>query len=625
MKVIGISPLDKDSTVSFMEDGNIIFACGEERLSREKLQAGFPSLAMKMGFDKTGWTADDIDAVAYGFYEGDEEARLMREAADEDARYHDSDCTQASIDLLKNIRASGYQPDLSTQIPGLDARRDEFMPSKGFLKTKFYDFASNKPSVDWRLHRKFFNDWVTTSSDDHRLRTKQLEEGLEAFGLSGKLQRFNHHDTHAANAFYASGYDEALLVTLDGYGSGNCGGVYIGNSKGLKPLQKFAYPNSLGAFYEMVTGALGFKPGRHEGKIVGLAAYGDPELLGPVLRERFVVENGDIRIRASMNYFFARSLAQDFAKRDVAAAYQYVLEQVTKEVCEYWVNKTGMHHVAVSGGVNANVKLNQRIHEIDGVDGVFVYPNMGDGGCATGAAMLAFGDKMKPKAVANVYLGPEYSDTEIEKVLTDKELHFERPESIEQQVGDLLSKNHIIARFNGRMEYGPRALGNRSVLYPAQDPKVNLWLNHQLGRTEFMPFAPAVLESESENLFHNIKGCEKTSEFMTVTFDCTDVMAEKCPAAVHIDCTARPQFVTPTSNESFHKIISAYHEITGIPSVINTSFNMHEEPIVCSPEDAVRAFLLGNIDYLAIGNYLVPHPKLESLMAEREAEKQQAA
>jgi len=238
MKVIGISPLDKDSTVSFMEDGKILFACGEERLSREKLQDGFPARTMKMGFELTGWTADDVDAVAYGFYEGDEEARLMREAADEDARYHDTDCTQASIDVLKNIRASGYQPDLTTQIPGLDARQDEFMPAKGFLKSSFYDFAANRPTIDWRLHRKFFNDWVNEASEDHRLRTRQLEKGLEEFGLAGKLKRFNHHDTHAANAFYASGYDEALLVTLDGYGSGNCGGVYLGNSEGLQPLRR---------------------------------------------------------------------------------------------------------------------------------------------------------------------------------------------------------------------------------------------------------------------------------------------------------------------------------------------------------------------------------------------------
>ena len=232
--------------------------------------------------------------------------------------------------------------------------------------------------------------------------------------------------------------------------------------------------------------------------------------------------------------------------------------------------------------------------------------------------MLAFGNECQPAEIDNVYLGPEYTDAQIETALTDAQLEFEKPDSIETVVGELLSKNQIIARFNGRMEYGPRALGNRSILYSAQDPEVNLWLNHQLGRTEFMPFAPVVLDSEFDNLFLNSGGCEKTSEYMTVTFNCTDLMAEKCPAAVHIDCTARPQRVTPTSNESLLKIISAYRDITGVPAVINTSFNMHEEPIVCSPEDAVRAFVRGNIDYLAIGPYLVPHPKLDSLMSTRE-------
>ncbi len=617
MKIIGISPLDKDSTVSFMEDGEVLFACGEERLTRTKLQGGFPTLAMKMGFEKTGWTAEDIDTVAYAFFDADEEARLMRESVDIDKAFHNSSCTSASLNALKQLNSNGYKPDLSEQIPGLDAEKEEFMPPKGFLKNWIYNYSASNAKVDWGLHKKFYADWVKLAVADHTRISTELQDGLKAFSLEGKLQRFNHHDTHAANAFYSSGYDKALLVTLDGYGSGNCGGVYQGDESGLTPLIKFTFPNSLGQFYEMVTSALGFKPGRHEGKIVGLAAYGNPEILGPILRERFVIENGDIKIRASMNYYFARALAQKYAKRDVAAAYQTVLEQVTKEVCEYWVKKTGLRNVAVSGGVNANVKLNQRIHEIDGVDSVFVYPNMGDGGCGTGAAMLAFDKSVRSKPVDNVYHGPSYTDAEIEAELKTNDLQFDKPASVEESVGELLAKNHIIARFNGRMEYGPRALGNRSVLYSAHDPEVNLWLNHQLGRTEFMPFAPAVLESEKYNLFHNCEGCEKTSEFMTVTFDCTDLMAEKCPAAVHVDKTARPQFVSERSNASFHKIISAYHRITGVPSVINTSFNMHEEPIVCSPKDAVRAFLLGNIDYLAIGDYLVPHPNLEELVKER--------
>ena len=155
------------------------------------------------------------------------------------------------------------------------------------------------------------------------------------------------------------------------------------------------------------------------------------------------------------------------------------------------------------------------------------------------------------------------------------------------------------------MEYGPRSLGNRSILYHTKDPSVNQWLNERLNRTEFMPFAPATLNEEREKCYKNIQGAEYTSRFMTITFDCTDWMLETSPAAVHVDGTARPQLVSEESNESFYKIIKEYHKLTGIPSVINTSFNMHEEPIVCTPADAIKAFMQGHLDYLAIGNYLV--------------------
>jgi carbamoyltransferase len=161
-------------------------------------------------------------------------------------------------------------------------------------------------------------------------------------------------------------------------------------------------------------------------------------------------------------------------------------------------------------------------------------------------------------------------------------------------------------------------LGNRSILYPARDPEVNQWLNHQLGRTEFMPFAPAALASEAERLFKNLSGCERTAEFMTITFDCKEEMISHCPAAVHVDGTARPQLVSERTNPSFHKVLLGYFARTGIPAIINTSFNMHEEPIVCSPDDAVRAFLLGNIDYLAIGPYLAPHPRLRENARQRQ-------
>jgi carbamoyltransferase len=610
MRVIGISPLDKDATVSFVENNKVLFACGEERLSRVKLQSGFPHRALKLGLERTGWKPESVDGVAYAFFEADEEARLIRQAIDRDARAHGSSATASSLRELRAVSDGSYRVDRSQTIPGIDSEAAEFVPPKPWHKRFAYEAAARSPWLDRAMHRRQFQQWANEAIADHRKWNEELDCSLRELGWSDKLRRFHHHDTHAANAFYASGYGDALLVTFDGYGSGCCGGIYQGTASGIEMLHRFDFPASLGSFYEHVTSGLGFKPNRHEGKIVGLAAYGNPEHLRQVLLERFECLDGDIRIRSALNHFFTRALAGRFAKRDIAAAYQRVLEEVVQASVAWWLKRTGHRRVAVSGGVHANVKLNQRIREIPGVESVFVYPNMGDGGCATGAAMLVEWQHLPGKAFDNVYLGPDYSDDEIKAALDAEDLVYERCDDVEEQVAQLLTENRIVGRFHGRMEYGPRALGNRSILYPAGDPEVNQWLNHQLGRTEFMPFAPAVLAEESHRLFRNLQGCEKTAEFMTITFDCTDEMISKCPAAVHVDGTARPQIVTRESNRSFHAVLQGYYERTGIPAVINTSFNMHEEPIVCSPADAVRAFLLGNLDYLAIGPFLVPHPRL---------------
>jgi carbamoyltransferase len=621
MRVLGISPLDRDATASFLEDGRVIFACGEERLSRVKLQDGFPHRAVRLGLERTGWDPASIDAVAYAFFDGDGETRLMREAMDLDGQAFSSGATAKSLETLKAARG-GYRLDRSVPIPGLPTEQSEFMPRKAWWKRSVYGAASRSAGLDRAAHRRFFRQWFAEASADHQRWTRELNAGLAEYGLAGKLRRFHHHDTHAANAYYASGFDRALLVTFDGYGSGCCGGVYVGEETGLNLLHRFRFPYSLGHFYEQVTSGLGFKAGRHEGKIVGLAAYGNPEHLRQVLLERFECRDGDIKMPAALNILFTRALAGDFAKRDVAAAYQRVLEEVACQAISYWRDKTGLTKVAVSGGVHANVKLNQRIREIPGVETLFVYPNMGDGGCGTGAAMLAFDRSVfSGRSVENVYHGPDYSATEIEMALRHENLRYERCPDVEDRVAELLTRNCIVGRFDGRMEYGPRALGNRSILYPAGDPDVNQWLNHQLGRTEFMPFAPAALADAAPRLFRNLSGCEKTAEFMTVTFDCTDEMKRMSPAAVHVDGTARPQLVSERTNPSFCRILRGYEARTGIPALINTSFNMHEEPIICTPADAVRAFLLGNLDYLAIGSFLVPHPKLGENVEGRKRER----
>jgi carbamoyltransferase len=621
MRVIGISPLDKDSNVSFLEDGRVVFACGEERLSRVKLQGGFPDRALKLGFARTGWSTNSIDAIAYAFLDWDEEEKLILEAMAADRRTGGSSTLASAAARYSQAVNAEYHVDRSVPIPGLDTEESEFVPSKSWPKRFVYERLASNAWLDWKAHNSMFKDWTRRAVADHLHWSTELITGLNRFSLDKvPLRRFHHHDTHAANAFYASGFSQALAVTLDGYGSGCCGGIYSVGPQGITPLHWFSFPNSLGIFYEQVTSGLGFKPTRHEGKIVGLAAYGNPKLLQDVLLDRFDTEGGDIRIRGGLNHFLTRAMAEHFAKRDIAAAYQFVLEEVARRSVTYWLNKTKLTRVVMSGGVHANVKLNQRIREIPGVEEVFVYPNMGDGGCGTGAAMLVFGhDRMPKSGFDNVYLGPDYSEQEIRAALDAEGLKYERHDDVEERIAELLAANSIVGRFNGRMEYGPRALGNRSVLYPAREPEVNQWLNKQLGRTEFMPFAPACLAEAAPRLFKNLSGCEKTAEFMTITFDCTEEMKRHSPAAVHVDGTARPQLVRPDGNSSFYRILKAYEARTGIPVLINTSFNMHEEPIIGSPQDAVRAFLLGNLDYLAAGPFLCPHPKLAENMKGRKA------
>lgn len=626
MRVLGISPLDKDTNVSLMEDGRVLFACGEERLSRVKLQSGFPHMALREGLNHLGWEPGSIDVVAYAFYDAAEEGRLIAESAKIDTQLH-TQGRDTSNKLYKDSIAADYKVDRRQLIPGLDTEASEFTPKKAWYKRLVYEQMAGTSAVDIRAHKRLFGKWQANAVADHTQWNLELAAGLKAFGLENKpLKRFQHHDTHAANAFYASPYETALAVTFDGYGSGMCGGIYTCGPNGIEAIHRFRFPNSLGIFYEHVTSGLGFKPSRHEGKIVGLAAYGDARHLAEVLLARFDTTDGDITITGGMNHYFTRALAGHFAKRDVAAAYQFVLEEVARRVVTYWLQKTGLTNIVVSGGVHANVKLNQRLREIPGVNSIFVYPNMGDGGCGTGAAMLTFGHEIMKKAgpFDTVYFGPEYTEAKIRAALDAEKLQYERFDEPEERTAELLADNHIVGRFAGRMEYGPRALGNRSVLYPAKEPEVNQWLNHQLARTEFMPFAPSCLAEFAPQLFHNVKGCEKTAEFMTITFDCTDWMKAHSPAAVHVDGTARPQLVTAKSNPGYHKLLAAYERRTGIPVLINTSFNMHEEPIICTPQDAVRAFLLGNLDYLAAGPFLVPHPKLKENQADRDRSRPEA-
>lgn len=606
MKVLGISPLDKDSTVTIVEDGRITYAAAEERFTRVKLQDGFPWHALDDALARTGTSIGEIDRVVYPFFTYDEETRLFeRNLAKERQFLTETEAGETAAEIEK---AKARVPSRRDPVPGLADPNEK--QAKGLLKSLAYKLLASEGVVSRNVAKRGSERWGRDAAKFHFQWQQQLESGLAEVGLTDKLKRIEHHLSHSANAYYTSGFDQALIVTLDGYGSGLAGSINAGRDGKIERLHGLEYPHSLGTFYESVTSALGFKPSRHEGKIVGLAAYGDPEVIGDILRRRFVQNNGGFRIVETNNIYFARLLASEFPKIDVAAAYQRVLEEVAVAYVSKYVKKTGLKNLVLSGGVVANVKLNQRLREIDGIEGIFIHPNMGDGGCGTGAALAEFaGQAATRERINDVYFGPEYSEAAIVDALKRAQLLFTQYKPIEPKIAMLLAAGKVVARFDGRMEYGPRALGHRSILYHAKEPAVNQWLNQRLGRTEFMPFAPATLYEHREACYKNIKGAEYAAEFMTLTFDCTDQMIRDCPAAVHVDGTARPQLVSSTGSPGFHRILTEYHKLSGIPSLINTSFNMHEEPIVCTPDDAVRAFLQGNLDYLAIGDFLVEHPK----------------
>ena len=607
MKVLGISPLDKDSTITLVEDGVVTYAAAEERFTRVKLQDGFPWQALQDCFERTGTDVSEIEAVAYPFLSWDEETRLFTERLNREKAYLEE---QDSVHTSRLMReAEARVPVRTAAIPGLQHPNEKV--ERGLAKTLAYRVLAGDTVVSRNVAKRGSDQWGREAQHFHKKWQEELDTALGEIGLTTKLKRYEHHSTHAANAYYGSGFDEALIISFDGYGSGLAGAANIGRGGKIERLHGIDYPHSLGTFYESVTSGLGFRPSRHEGQIVGLAAYGDPAVLRDVLLARIEQHEGSFRILESNNLYFARMLATQFPKIDVAAAYQHVLERIATAYVDFYLKRTGLRNVVLSGGVVANVKLNQRIFELDGVDNIFIHPNMGDGGCGTGAALLEFNGHPKLlKPLPDVYLGPAYSDDDILAALQRSQLAYDKYTPIEPKIAQLIAAGKVVARFAGRMEYGPRALGNRSILYHAREPEVNQWLNQRLGRTEFMPLAPATLYEHRHQCYVNVDGADHAAQFMTLTFDCTEFMKRESPAAVHVDGTARPQLVTATSNPSLHQILTEYHRLTGLPSVINTSFNMHEEPIVCRPDDAVSAFLQGNLDYLAIGSFLVAHPSL---------------
>ncbi|MEM7410405.1 MAG: carbamoyltransferase C-terminal domain-containing protein [Myxococcota bacterium] len=464
-------------------------------------------------------------------------------------------------------------------------------------------------------------------------RTRQTE-GAVFPGID--RNHIDHHTCHAASAYFPSGFDEAWVVTVDGVGDTYSSRVFEGKGGRLHPIKaRFHTEFPLGHNYEYMTAMLGFHPHRHAGKVTGLSAHGTPDdkllrllegWLAKVWSSRegrpyfFMLHSnhgsteGDTAFDEALQELrgIRQTIFGDWSNMDLAWAIQYLLERDVTRMIEQTLPRLDGRPICLAGGVFANVKLNKLVKEM-GFSHIFVQPAMGDGGLAFGGPLQRLAlerGSLAPFRLESVYLGPEYDEDEMRNAIRAEGLEPVRHDEVEKEIAAKLAEGRVVARFNGRMEFGPRSLGNRSILYHCADASVNDWLNKRLDRTEFMPFAPATIEDEAHASFRDLRGAEHTAEFMTITSDCSEEFKRNCPAAVHVDGTARPQIVRAETNPSFHKVLGEYRKLTGVGTVVNTSFNMHEEPIVCTPQDAVRSFVRGHLDYLAIGPFLVENPEL---------------
>ena len=462
-----------------------------------------------------------------------------------------------------------------------------------------------------------------------RSRLLELEENLKKiFGkdFKRKVLYIEHHLAHAASAYLTSGWREALALSIDAAGDGLSSSIYICRDGEMIRIAQSTYLDSLGDFYASVTELLGFKPMRHEGKVMSLAAYGKPsyDLSAIIELNDLTFENHlkivGIEATKKLAEFFnfpferAKEVSANLKKGrlsgkleqkaiEIAASAQKHLEKIVDEL-GLKLTKYGVP-LAYAGGVAQNVKANMvlRRHFPD----LWVFPAMHDGGLAFGAAIYVksqferLNGKWKPFKLKHVYLGPSYSESEIEKFLRKEKAKYEEISDVPSFVADSLIDGKIVAFFQGKMEFGPRALGNRSILADPRNESVKEKLNLALKRDVFQPFAPTILEERIGDYLVD----PYPNKFMTMSYWATEEFIKEAPAVVHVDGTTRPQTLEEEDNHTYYNIIKHFEKQSGVGAVLNTSFNMHGEPIVCSPENALRTFRKARLDVLVLEKFAV--------------------
>lgn len=447
------------------------------------------------------------------------------------------------------------------------------------------------------------------------------------------ISYFPHHLCHAASAFYVSGFDEANILTLDGSGEETTVLLAVGRGDKIEVIKKFDLPHSLGGFYATITEYLGFKSYVDEGKVMGLASFGSyNEEIQKKYDQciKFNFEKGDFSVDPTYRYIgehtfggkFTDKLVELFGPvrpkgtsalnqpyKDIAFGLQWRTEQIAMSLVKFLHHETGLRNICLAGGVAMNCVMNGKIATMDCVDGIFVQPAASDNGVSLGAALLQAKQDgvLKKKKMEHLYWGPEFSNEDIENAIRDAKLNFHKSEDVTIETAKYLHEGKIIGWFQGRMEVGARALGGRSILgnpvFPDMKNKINREVKH---RESWRPFCPSIKEES----YHKYIDTKFDSPFMILAFPVHEEVQESIPSCVHVDGTARPQVVKRNVNPRYWKLIDEFGKLSGHEILINTSFNVQGEPVVCSPTDALRTFGGTGIDVLVLGDYIIKKPSI---------------
>jgi carbamoyltransferase len=419
-----------------------------------------------------------------------------------------------------------------------------------------------------------------------------------------------HHIAHAASAFHCSPYNSAAVMTMDGRGEKATTSYFTGNGKDLTLIDQVYLPNSLGLLYEQVTTHLGFLHSSDEYKVMALASYGKPEFVSDFREMISLGENGHYTITdQNLEHRFGpkRLRHEEFTSHhfNIAHSLQVVLEETVLKITEWLYHKTGEKKLCMAGGVALNCVLNARIRDQGLFENIWVQPASGDDGTALGAALWVDAQQRqsynKDFVMDHAYWGPEYSNEEIEKFMLWAKVPYKKLNNIAEETAEILAQDKIVGWYQGRMEFGPRALGSRSILASPINPAMQARLNEVKDREDFRPVAPVVLEEEVANWFEDAA----YSPFMLFVYNVRPEKADQIPAVRHTDGTARIQTINEHQHKDYYELLKAFQRKTGVPVLVNTSFNTLSKPIVCSPRDAIECFWTSPFDALVIGSFLI--------------------